>query len=197
MKICTNNSDFYKYLQTKFCNVVFYDKPLAGYYNVFFSEQRHTLVSGNAHNKERILSGDFKRDCDEFVKLFEQGADIVLTGVTMLMGSKHDKYAHTSCKRGKALGITRQRIHTSELGEVVCPRYIQLWSRDNSKLNSIAVKASDNIIPYGYMGKSQSHKDLEVWSHVHDKDERHKRRYVPEYALYSQLYHQFIKGEAK
>lgn len=193
MKVCTNNVDFYNYLQSKFVEVVFYRKPLADFKNIFFSEQRNTLISGNAHNKARILSGDFQKDCNEFVDLFKTGYDlIVLTGVTMLMGPKHYKYARDSYDEGNSLGITRKRIHTSQLGEVVCPRYVQIWSNNETYLTAITDLEYDTPIKYG-RDKRQGWKDFEVFYKHVSKDERHKMRYVPEYALYSQLYHQIIE----
>lgn len=192
MKVCTNNNDFYNYLQSKFVEVVFYEKPLAGFKNIFFSEQRNTLISGNAYNKERILSGKFQQDCIDFVNLFETGHDlIVLTGMTMLMGPKHYKFERDSYDRGNALGIVRTRIHTSQLGEVVCPRYIQIWSTEPVQLTAVSELEYDTTIRYG--GKGQSWKDFTVFYNHTDKDTRHKMRYVPEYALYSQLYHQLIE----
>lgn len=192
MKVCTNNQDFYNYLQSKFVEVVFYDVPLAGFKNIFFSEQRNTLVSGNAYNEQRITSGKFREDCEDFVNLFRFGYDlIVLTGVTMLMGPKHNKYAQLSYEVGKARKIVRTRIHTSQLGEVVCPRWIQIWSTEPVTLNAVADLEYDT--PIRYSDKGQSWKDFTVFYNYADKDTRHKMRYVPEYALYSQLYHQLIE----
>lgn len=194
MKVCTNSQDFYNYLQSKFVEVVFYDVPLAGFKNVFFLEQRNTLTCGNAYNKERFTNGKFREDCEEFVNLFRFGYDlVVLTGMTMLIGPKHEKFAPLSYRIGKALGINRQRIHTSQLKEVVCPRWIQIWSTNGTKLKSCAQYESDCTVEYGNKRRRQGFKDLSVFWTKRDKDERHKMRYVPEYALYSQLYHQLIE----
>lgn len=194
MKVCTNNVDFYNYLQSKCIEVVFYNKPLAGVKNIFFSEQRNTLVSGNAHNKERVLSGKFQQDCNEFIDLFKTGHDlIVLTGVTMLMGPKHYRYARDSYDAGVSLGLVKTRIHTSQLGEVVCPRYVQIWSNRPIELNAVSDLVYDTPIKYANGRKGQSCKDFKAFVRGGDKDVRHKMRYVPEYALYKQLYNQLIE----
>ena len=59
------------------------------------------------------------------------------------------------------------------------------------QLTAVSELEYDTTIRYG--GKGQSWKDFTVFYNHTDKDTRHKMRYVPEYALYSQLYHQLIE----
>ena len=111
----------------------------------------------------------------------------------MLMGPKHYKYARDSYDAGVSLGLVKRRIHTSQLGEVVCPRYVQIWSNRPIELNAVSDLAYDTPVKYAGGRKGQSCKDFEVFARGGDKDVRHKMRYVPEYELYAQLYHQLIE----
>lgn len=187
--ICTNNTDFYNYLQGKGVHCIIYNKPIEGddVLNIWFPETHNITICGNRYNQERIESGDMKREFEEIKKLIEFHNTIVITPVTLYNGVLHAQLYPESMSN-----VRRQRIHTTNLGELVYPHFIHIYGAKLEPTTDIEPKRK--YIEYGD-NKRQETLYYNVFYNKTSKEERRKKRHIPEYALFSQLYHQIIKEE--
>lgn len=185
--ICTNNSDFFNYLQNKGVHTIMYFRPVEGLLNIFFPETHNITICGNRYNQQRIESGDMKREFEELKKLIEFPNTIVITGVTLFGGKLHREVYPNS-----VIDIKGQRIHTKQLGEIVYPRYVKIYGATLKPITNIEPNIKE--IEYGKQGKKQQDIYWNTFYNKCSKEERRKKRYLPEWALYSALYYQVIKG---
>ena len=184
MIICTNNIDCYNYLQSKAVDVVFYETPLRTCKNIFFPKTFDISICGNRYNTQRRLYGEMKQQFENLKMLVERDDTIVITPMTLFSGSYHKRYFPESVSDVKG-----QKIHTKELGEIVFPHYIKIFG---ARLEPIT--NDEPVRDYVYYGKDNKEETL-YWNAFYKhapKEERRKKRYVPEYALFSQLYKQII-----
>ena len=186
--ICTNNEDFYNYLQNKGCKCVMYFRPIDGLLNIFFPETHNITICGNRYNQQRIESGDMKREFEQLKKLIETPNCIVITPITLYNGVLHAQLYPNSMSN-----VKRQRIHTARLGELVYPHFIHIYGAELKPVTDVEPK--QEFIHYGVCGKYQQYLYWNVFYNKASKEERRKKRYVPEYALFSQLYKQIIKED--
>ena len=184
--VCTNNQDFFNYLQNKGVHCIMYFRPVEGLLNIFFPETHNINVCGNRYNKERIASGEMKKEFEEMAKLLKTPDTIVITPITMFDGKIHKEHYPES-----VLNIPRQRIHTSTLGELVYPHYVHIYGAILTPTTDIEPKR--DYVNYG-IDKRQDTLYYNAFYNKVSKEERRKKRHVPEYALYSALYRQVIKG---
>lgn len=184
--ICTNNTYFYNYLQEKGVKCFLYLEPVEinGVLNIFFPETHHITICGNRYNKERIESGNMKREFEQLKKLIELPNMIVITPITLYNGVLHAQLYPDSMST-----VTRQRIHTASLGELVYPHYVHIYGAKLKPTTDIEPKRK--YIEYGD-GKRQETLYYNVFYNKCSKEERRKKRHIPEYSLYSALYHQVI-----
>ena len=115
---------------------------------------------------------------------------IVITPVTLYNGKIH----HSKYRESTLNNLTRQRIHTSKLGELVYPHFIHIYGAELEPVTDIEPVRKQ--VQYGKLGKQQDELYYNVFYRNASKEERRKKRRIPEYALYSALYHQIImKGD--
>lgn len=198
MRIITNNKDFAKYLQSKFVEVYLADKtnvdPDTLY--IMFNGCRNSSVCGNRFNRERVNNGTMERDFMHNLEFFKCNHLVLVTPVTNfggqimereypLMQELYNAYIDNKL-------VVKQNIHSSQLGELSLPRRLQIYYRGVKQLQPITNKIVS--APMIYMkGKNQRKLDYDVINATRDKEKRHKMRYFPEYALYSEIYNQIIK----
>lgn len=183
--VCTNSEDFYNYLQNKGVHCIMYSRPVEGLLNIFFPETHNITVCGNRYNEQRIKSGEMKKEFEEIKKLLETPDTIVITPITMYGGKVHKKYYPES-----VLNVPRQRIHTSKLGELVYPHWVHIYGAELKPTTDIEPKR--DYVNY-YPHKRQDTLYYNAFYVNASKEERRKKRHIPEYALYSALYNQVIK----
>lgn len=186
--ICTNSVNFFNYLQNKGVKVVIYENPIEinGVLNIFFPETHNITICGNRYNNARIESGEMKKELQRLHDLIQCKHTIVITPVTLFNGELHNKVYPDS-----VLDVKRQRIHTSKLGELVYPHFVHIYGAE--------LKPTTDIEPlrdYVFYGDNKQQETLyfNVFYNKCSKEERRKKRRIPEYALYSALYNQIIKG---
>lgn len=198
MRIITNNKDFAKYLMSKFVPVYLADRndvDPEGLY-VIFNGCRNSSVCGNRFNQERLNNGTMEQDFMNNLKYFKCKHLIMVTPITNFGGAIMERefplmqeIYNTYVDNGL---VVKQNIHSSQLGELSLPRRLQIYYRGVKQLQPISNKIVS--APMIYMkGKNQRKLDYDVISATHDKEKRHKLRYYPEYALYSEIYNQIIK----
>lgn len=188
--ICTNNVDLFSYMQNKGVHCIIYNKPIEGddVLNIWFPETHNITICGNRYNKERIESGDMKREFEQLKELIEIPNCIVITPITLYNGVLHAQLYPNSMSI-----VKRQRIHTARLGEIVYPHFIHIYGAELKPVTDIEPK--QEFVHYGACGKYQQDLYWNVFYNKASKEERRKKRYIPEYALFSQLYQQLIKED--
>lgn len=187
--VCTNSSDFYEYLQRKGVKVFLYEEPVKinGVLNIMFPCTHNITICGNRYNNERIASGEMQKELQQLHDLILCKDTIVITPITLYNGRLHKiKYPESM------LDVKRQRIHTSKLGELVYPHFIHIYGAELEHTTDIEPKRD-----YVYYGTDKRQDTLyyNVFYNKCSKEERRKKRHIPEYALYSALYNQIIKGD--
>lgn len=187
--ICTNNVDFFNYLQNKGAKVLLYENPIeiSGVLNIFFPETHNITICGNRYNNARIESGEMKKELQRLNKLCQCKDTIVITPITLFNGELHKRVYPDS-----VLNIPRQRIHTSKLGELVYPHFIHIYGAE--------LKPTTDIEPLrDYVYYSENKKQDTIYYNVFynkcSKEKRRKKRKVVEYSLFSALYNQIITKE--
>lgn len=188
--ICTNNKDLYNYLQDKGVECVMYLRPVEGCLNIFFPETHNITICGNRYNEERITSGNMKLEFEQLKELIETPNTIVITPITLYNGKLHAQLYPESMSM-----VWRQRVHTAQLGELVYPHFIHIYGTELKPVTDIEPKRK--YVEYGKCGKYQEPLYYNVFYNKCSKEERRKKRYIPEYAVFSQLYEQVIKKENK
>lgn len=189
--VCTNDNDFYEYLQRKGVKAFIYDEPVKinGVLNIFWGDTHNITICGNRYNDERIASGEMKKELRALHDLISCEHTIVITPVTLFNGRLHKEVYPES-----TLDVPRQRIHTSKLGELVYPHFIHIYGAELKPTTDIEPKR--DYVHYGD-GKRQDTLYYNVFYNKCSKEERRKKRHIPEYALYSALYNQIIKEDKK
>lgn len=187
--ICTNNTDFFNYLQLKGVHCVIYNKPIVDddVLNIWFPETHNITICGNRYNQQRIESGEMKHEFEQLKKLIETPNTIVITPITLYNGVLHAQLYPESMTTAK-----RQRIHTTRLGELVYPHFVHIYGAELKPVTDI-----EPVRDYVYYDPDKREDALyyNVFYIKASKEERRKKRYTPEYALFSQLYKQVIKED--
>lgn len=197
-KIITNNSDFAKYLQSKFVPVYFSDRNDVdpdGLY-IIFNGCRNSSVCGNRFNQERLINGTMEKEFTENLKWFKCKHLVMVTPITNFGGALMEREYPLMQEIYNAYVdnglVVKQNIHSSQLGELSLPRRLQIYYRGVKQLEPITNKLISAPM-IRMKGKNQRKLDLDVINTTRDKERRHKLRYYPEYALYSEIYNQIIK----
>lgn len=160
---------------------------------IAFPDTFNMSVCGNRFNVEKI--DDYKKDCEKVLEWFEASERVIVITNVCKFGTLYMKlHAPELYKRMKGLGAVKQVIHTKNIGELINPHRLQIWYKGIEPIKFDEVK-SDNIIDsvyrwtneYGKRKKQQTHY-INVINASHNKYERRKLRYVPEYTLFSQLF---------
>lgn len=187
--ICTNSNDFYNYLQEKGVKTFLYDEPvnISGILNIMFPCTHNITICGNRYNNERIESGEMKKELQALHDLVSTPNTIVITPITLFNGRLHKiKYPESM------LDVQRQRIHTSKLGELLYPHFVHIYGAELKPVTDVELHR-DYV--YYAPDKRQDTLYYNVFYNKCSKEERRKKRHIPEYALYSALYNQIIKKE--
>ncbi len=97
-------------------------------------------------------------------------------------------------QRYDKLGITKQVIHTKDIGSLLVPHRMQLRYKGVKPIE-FDIVATDSIEDPQYIWvdkrdnvKQQQVHYLNCINASDDTEERRKQRYIPEYSLFSQLY---------
>ena len=196
MKVVTNNADFAKYLQSKFVECYLSNRenvfPDAVY--VVFDNCRNSSVCGNRFNQRRLENGTMKADFENLLKYFKVKHLVMVTPITHFGGKLMREHYPILQDYYDAMmmQVKKTRINSSQLGELLLPRMLNIYTKGVPQLKPI----TDKIIEREMIrvnGKNQCKFDLDVINATTDKDERSKLRYFPEYAVYSQIYHQILE----
>ena len=196
----TNNIDFYNYMrgQGVWCYYFKYppkvnvkDEPVIVYTNKY-----HALsVCGNKDQNNK--KDEFEREASELLDWLECGNRVIMISNVIKFGTPYmrDNFELLQQRYDK-LGIVKQNIHTKNIGSLLVPHRMQLRYKGIKPIE-FDIVATDNIrdphyvwydnkIPFNL--KHQQMHYLNVINMTNDTETRRKLRYIPEYALFSQIY---------
>lgn len=192
-----NNLDLYNYMRDKGEWVTLMLNPSNKWDTneivIAMPDTFNMSICGNRFNDEKLE--DYKRDCEKVLDWFDASERvIVITNVCKFGTPYMFTHAPELYKRYEALGLKKQVIHTKDIGELINPHRLQIWYKGIEPINFDVVKNDSIMNPMYYWtneygeSKKQGTHYLNVINASHDKYERRKLRYIPEYTLFSQLY---------
>lgn len=155
---------------------------------VVFPKTHNMTTCGNRFNKQK--ENDYRRECDEMIDWLECGDHVICITPVIKFGSEYMyRVATEQYKRLKYVTYHKQVIHTRDIGELLVPHKLQIRYVGIEPIDWDIV-AVDNIKDpmYVYGNKRQQIHYINVLNSSNDKLTRRKLRYIPEYALFSQLY---------
>lgn len=196
----TNNKDFYTYIKEHgvWCYYFRYP-PKVNVKNeliVVFTNNYHALsVCGNKDQDNK--KDEFEREASELLEWLECGNRVIVISNVIKFGTPYmrDNFELLQQRYDK-LGITKQVIHTKDIGSLLVPHRMQLRYKGVKPIN-FDIVATDNVRDPMYtwlvngnvfITKHQQMHYINVINATNDTNTRRKLRYIPEYALFSQLY---------
>lgn len=196
----TNNKDFYTYMRERGVWCYYFRYPPKAKTKdeliVVFTNNCHALsVCGNKDQDRK--KDEFEREASELLEWLEYGDRVIIISNVIKFGTQYmrDNFELLQQRYDK-LGIIKQVIHTKDIGSLLAPHRMQLRYKGVKPIN-FDIVATDNIIDpthtwfsnswWGPIKHQQIHY-LNVINATHDTETRRKLRYIPEYALFSQLY---------
>lgn len=194
--VITNNEDFYQYLTNRGVVCMYAPKPnkaynVDGIICVVFTNDYHALsVCGNRFQDSK--KDEFEREANELMDWFDCGNKVIMISNIIKLGTSYmrDNFEVLQ-QRYYELGITKQVIHTKDIGSLLVPHRMQLRYKGIKPID-FDIVATDNIIDPMYTWlfgeKRQQTHYMNVINASHDTITRRKLRYIPEFALFSQLY---------
>ena len=196
----TNNINFYNYMKARgvWCYYFRYP-PKVNAKNeliVVFTNNCHALsVCGNKDQDNK--KDEFEREASELLDWLECGNRVIIISNVIKFGTPYmrDNFELLQ-RRYDKLGITKQVIHTKDIGSLLVPHRMQLRYKGVKPIDFDTVATDDIRDPkYTWLVngnvfnvKRQQIHYLNVINATNDTETRRKLRYIPEYALFSQLY---------
>lgn len=194
--IFTNNADFHAYLTNRgvLCTYLVYppDYYIEDDLVIVFPTTHNMTTCGNRFNKEKEI--DYRRECDAIIDWLQCGEHVIVVTPVIKFDSPYMKrVAPEQYKRLRGVNYHKQVIHTKDIGELLVPHKLQLRYVGVKPINFDIVDTHlcDPkhywINDCGDMKYQQQHY-MNVINASRDTLTRRKLRYIPEFALFSQLY---------
>lgn len=197
--IITNNADFHAYLTNRGvpCTYLVYppDYYIEDSLVIVFPTTHNMTVCGNRFNEEKEV--DYRRECDAMIDWLECGEHVIMVTPVIKFDSEYMKrVAPKQYERLQGVNYHKQVIHTKDIGELLVPHKLQLRYVGVKPIEFDIVDCGNIKDPkYHWLvngnvfkPKSQQTHYMNVLNASHDTITRRKLRYVPEFALFSQLY---------
>lgn len=196
--LITNNADFHAYLTNRgvLCTYMVYppDYFIEDDLVIVFPTTHNMTCCGNRFNKEKEI--DYRRECDAMIDWLQCGEQVIMVTPVIKFDSPYMKsVAPEQYKRLKHASYHKQIIHTKNIGELLVPHKLQIRYVGVKPIDFDVVDCGNIIDPkykwlrHDYKGiKSQQTHYMNVLNASRDTITRRKLRYVPEFALFSQLY---------
>lgn len=196
--IITNNADFHAYLTNRGVPCTYLVYPPDYYIEddlvIVFPTTHNMTCCGNRFNKEKEI--DYRRECDAMIDWLQCGEHVIVVTPIIKFDSPYMKsVAPEQYKRLKHINYHKQVIHTKDIGELLVPHKLQIRYVGVKPIEFDIVDCGNILDPkYGWYTwdtnkyKSQQTHYVNVLNASRDTITRRKLRYVPEFALFSQLY---------
>lgn len=198
--LITNNVDFHAYLTNRGVPCTYMVYPPSYYVTddiiIIFTNDFHAMsVCGNAHQNK--YKKEYELECKKLLNWLECGEHVIMISNVIKFGTPYmAKNYPLLQQRYDKLRIVKQVIHTSKIGSLLLPHYVQLRYKGVKPIEFDIVDCG-NIRDHKYVWldkgnvfkhKSQQLHYMNVINASHDTITRRKLRYLPEYSLFSQLY---------
>ena len=189
----TNNSDFYNYVRDHggFCTYI--TQPSIINWDtddlvIVFPNTHNSTTCGNRFNKEKVE--EYRKECQNIIDWMQCSERVIVVTPVIKFDSKYMyDNAYVQYMRLQQIAYKKQVIHTKDIGELLVPHRIQIRYVGMEPIEFDKVKTDNIIDPMYYYGeKRQQTHYMNVINMSHDTITRRKLRYLPEYALFSQLY---------
>lgn len=198
----TNNVDLYNYMRDKGVWTTLLlspsDKWDTDELAIIFPETHNSTVCGNRFNKEKIE--EYKKECKNIIDWMKCSSRVIVVTPVIKFDSEYMKEnAPKEYELLQQINYKKQIIHTKDIGSLLVPHRLQIryvgvepinFDKDNHHRFIDSTYFWFSNTSKGYK-KQQTHY-LNVINATHDKEERRKLRYIPEYALFSQLYNKLF-----
>lgn len=197
--IITNNVDFHAYLTNRGVPCTYLVYPPSYYVTddiiVVFTNDCHAMsVCGNAHQNK--YKKEYEIECKKLMDWLECGEHVIMISNIIKFGTPYMKsVAPKQYERLQGVNYHKQVIHTKDIGELLVPHKLQIRYVGVKPIEFDIVDTGSILDPkYGWYTwdtnkyKSQQTHYMNVLNASHDTITRRKLRYIPEFALFSQLY---------
>lgn len=197
--VFVNNADFHAYLTNRGVPCTYLVYPPDYYIEddlvIVFPTTHNMTCCGNRFNKEKEV--DYRRECDAMIDWLQCGEHVIVVTPIIKFDSEYMRRVATKeYERLQRINYHKQIIHTKDIGELLLPHRLQIRYKGVKPIEFDIVK-TDSIkdpkytwLPNGWRGniKSQQTHYMNVINASRDTLTRRKLRYIPEFALFSQLY---------
>ena len=196
--LITNNADFHAYLTNRGTPCTYMVYPPSYYVTddiiVVFTNDCHAMsVCGNAHQNK--YKKEYEMECKKLLNWLECGEHVIMISNIIKFGTPYmAKNFKVLQQRYNKLNIIKQIVHGNIIGELINPNRKQIRYK-NVKPIIWDIITTDTIKNYKYVWwnkdglyKSQQVHYMNVLNATHDTITRRKLRYLPYYAVFSQLY---------
>lgn len=197
--VITNNADFHAYLTNRGVHCTYLVYPPDYYVTddiiVVFTNDCHAMsVCGNAHQNK--YKKEYEIECKKLLDWLECGEHVIMISNIIKFGTPYMKsVAPKQYERLQGVNYHKQVIHTKDIGELLVPHKLQIRYVGVKPIEFDIVDCGNILDPkYGWLAhdyscfKSQQTHYMNVLNASRDTITRRKLRYVPEFALFSQLY---------
>lgn len=198
--IVTNNEDFYQYLQNRGVVCLYAPKPNIKYPDgiicIVFTNNYHSLsVCGNRFQDNK--KEEFVCEANELMDWFDCCNKVIMISNVIKLGTPYMRENFELLQqRYDKLGITKQVIHTKDIGSLLVPHYVQLRYKGIDVIDFDIVATNKYLEGFktwrdnnnSQIVRSQQIHYFNVLNATHDTETRRKLRYIPEYSLFSQIY---------
>lgn len=194
----TNNEDFYQYMTNRGVPCTYLKEAIdSDDLAVIFTNKCHALSTcGNRFQDDK--KEDFEKEASQLLDWFERCNKVIMISNVIKLGTSYMvEHFEVLQQRYDKLNIKKQVIHTKEIGSLLAPHRVQIRYKNIRPIDFDFV-ATDNIKDPKYIWfeggrwcnsvKSQQVHYMNVLNASNDTETRRKLRYIPEYALFSQLY---------
>lgn len=194
----TNNIEFYNYMRNRgvWCTYFKYPPKVSANNElvVVFTNNHHAMSTcGNAHQDK--YKYEYVKEAEELLQWLECGNRVIMISNVIKFGTPYMRENYEVLQqRYDKLDITKQVIHTKDIGSLLVPHRMQIRYKGIKPIE-FDVVATDNItdpkyawISKDWKPKKQQYHYMNVINVTHDTETRRKLRYIPEYAIFSQLY---------
>ena len=186
----TNNEDFYQYMTNRGVPCTYLKEAIdSDDLAVIFTNKCHALSTcGNRFQDDK--KEDFEKEASGLLDWFERCNKVIMISNVIKLGTPYmAKHFETLQQKYDQLNIKKQVIHTKDIGSLIVPHRVQIRYKNVRPIDFDLV-VTDNIKDpqYYYGNKRQQVHYLNVINATGDLETRRKLRYLPEYAVFSQIY---------
>lgn len=193
----TNNEDFYQYMTNRGVPCTYLKEAIdSDDLAVIFTNKCHALSTcGNRFQNDQA----FEKEASGLLDWFERCNKVIMISNVIKLGTPYmAKHFEALQQRYDKLNIKKQVFNTKEIGSLILPHRVQIRYKNVRPIDFDFEGPNDNIKDpqhewwcddgWRLQKKRQQVHYLNVINATNDTETRRKLRYLPEYAIFSQLY---------